>query len=205
MQDYVRPRPVQGMGLGAMRYLGQYANCFLLGQLGRRLVVVDQHAAHERVLFEQLRADWGRRRVVSQGSLTPILLEVEPRILAAAMARQELLEKLGFRVELFGNRKLALHSAPALFRGRSPVATLFSLLDDLPENGDINQTDLFHKPLSTVACHAAVRAGDPMEVEEVRQLFQLMDSVDLAAFCPHGRPVVVFLEEADVAKWFKRT
>ncbi len=203
--DAMRPRPISGMGLGAMRYLGQFANCFLLGQLGNRLVVVDQHAAHERVLFEQLRADWSKRKVVSQGSLTPHLLEVEPRILASALAKQELLEALGFRVEVFGNRKLAIHSAPALFRGRSPVRTLFTLLEELPENTDLNQTDLFHKPLSTVACHAAVRAGDPMEREEVRQLLQLMDTVDLAAFCPHGRPVVVFLEEADVAKWFKRT
>ena len=150
LQKQMEPAPVVrpaagGMGLGAMRYLGQFANCFLLGQLGRRLVVVDQHAAHERVLFEQLRSDWSRRKVIAQGNLTPILLDVEPRLLAAALAKEELLGALGFRVEPFGNNKLALHSAPALFRSRSPIPTLLTLLgrasraDRLESDGPVSQ------------------------------------------------------------------
>ncbi len=199
------PERHHGMGLAGMRYLGQYANCFLLGQLGRKLVVVDQHAAHERVLFEQLRNEWSQRKVISQANLTPVLVDLEPRLLAAALAREEALAALGFRIELFGTRKLALHAAPAMFKGRSALPTLLELLDETPQDATLDQTDIFHKKLATIACHAAVRAGDPMDPAEVRRLFELMDGVDLAAFCPHGRPVVVFLEEVEVARWFKRT
>jgi len=166
---------------------------------------VDQHAAHERVLFEQLRNEWSQRKVISQANLTPVLVDLEPRLLAAALAREEALAALGFRIELFGTRKLALHAAPAMFKGRSALPTLLELLDETPQEATLDQTDIFHKKLATIACHAAVRAGDPMDPAEVRRLFELMDGVDLAAFCPHGRPVVIFLEEVEVARWFKRT
>jgi len=189
----------------SLRYLGQFANCFLLAQVGDRLAIVDQHAAHERVLFERLRREFDEGKVASQPLLVPQLIEVEPALAAKAEARREALERLGFVAEPFGGNTLAVKSVPVLQKGRNPEAALRALLEELPEDASIRLSDLYHKPLSTVACHLAVRSGDPMEPAEVQALLRQMEGVDLAAFCPHGRPVIVFFPSSEVARWFKRT
>ncbi len=193
------------LGFTGMTYLGQFANCFLLGQSGDRLVVVDQHAAHERVMFERLKEQFENSKVASQPLLVPVLLELGPSLVAEAEAKSELLERLGFHVEPFGGNTVAVKAAPVLLGQRSPETPLLAVLDELAENQGLGPSALFHKTISTMACHSAVRAGDPMAPEEVLELLRQMDSVDLAAYCPHGRPVVVFFPESEVARWFKRT
>ena len=188
-----------------MVYLGQFANCFLLGQSGDRLVVVDQHAAHERVMFDRLKHQFESSKVASQPLLVPILLELDPTLVAEAAAKADLLERLGFQVEPFGGNTVAVKAAPVLLGQRSPETPLLAVLDELAENQELGPAALFHKTISTMACHSAVRAGDPMAREEVLELLRQMDGVDLAAYCPHGRPVVVFFPETEVARWFKRT
>jgi len=189
----------------SLRYMGQYANCFLLAQAGDRLAIVDQHAAHERVLFERLRREFDEGCVTSQPLLLPQLIEVEPALAARAEVRREVLERLGFVVEPFGANTLAVKAVPVLLKGRNPERAVGTLLEELPDDAAVKVSDLFHKPISTLACHLAVRGGDPMEPEEVHALFRQMEGVDLAAFCPHGRPVIVFFPSAEVARWFKRT
>lgn len=194
-----------GLGFAGMTYLGQFANCFLLGQTGDRLVVVDQHAAHERVMFDRLKRQFEHSKVASQPLLVPVLLELGPALVAEAETKSELLERLGFHVEPFGGNTVAVKSAPVLLGQRSPETPLLAVLDELAENQELGPSALFHKTISTMACHSAVRAGDPMAREEVLELLRQMDGVDLAAYCPHGRPVVVFFPETEVARWFKRT
>jgi DNA mismatch repair protein MutL len=190
---------------GRMVYLGQFANCYLVGQTGDRLVIVDQHAAHERVMFEALKKEFEERKVASQPLLVPRLVELDPALIAAVEARQETLERLGFSVEPFGGHEVAIKSVPVLLRQRDPAPAVRAVLDELADLEDLSLATLFHKPISTMACHMAVRAGDPMEREEAVELFRLMDRVDLSAYCPHGRPVVVLFDEVEVGRWFKRT
>jgi len=202
------PAPLVGETSGRftnMTFLGQFANCYLLGQVGGRLVIVDQHAAHERVMFEKLKLDFEARRIPSQLLLVPILLELEPSLVAEVESKRELLERLGFALEPFGGNEVAVKSVPVLLRQRSPEPAIRAVLEELAENTELDTASLFHKPISTMACHMAVRAGDPMERDEALELFRQMDRVDLAAYCPHGRPVVVFFEESEVGRWFKRT
>jgi DNA mismatch repair protein MutL len=190
----------------SVHFLGQYVNCFLLGQIGETLVIVDQHAAHERVLFEKLRVQFDSSRVTSQALLVPQLLELEPVQHAALEDRKEVLERLGFTVEPFGGSTVAVKAVPMLLKQRSPERMIRALLDDLSEqSADTTVTSLFHKPISTMACHAAVRAGDPMAREEAIALFKEMEGINLAAYCPHGRPVVVFFNPDEVGRWFHRT
>ena len=189
----------------SVSYLGQYANCFLLGQLGRKLVVIDQHAAHERVLFEKYRQEFDQRKVAMQPLLVPVLMELTPALVAAVEAGKEMFERLGFAVEPFGGHTVAVKGVPVLLRQRPPEPVVAALLAELSDASEATLSTLFHKTLSTLACHSAVRAGDPMRPEEVTQLLRLMDTVDLSAYCTHGRPVVAFVEEGEVARWFKRT
>ena len=176
-----------------------------MAQAGDRLAIVDQHAAHERVLFERLRKEFDQGRVASQPLLLPQLVDVDPALAARAESRRDVLERLGFVVEPFGVGTLAVKAVPALLKGRNPEKAVRTLLDELPEDASVRVSDLFHKPLSTIACHTAVRSGDPMESDEVHALLRQMEDVDLAAFCPHGRPVIVFFPLSEVGRWFKRT
>ncbi len=190
----------------SMRYLGQFANCFLLGQIGRSLVLIDQHAAHERVMFERLLQQFKESGVPGQAVLVPQLLELDPSLVAAVNDRAEMLEKLGFVLEPFGGNTVAVKSVPVLLKQRSAEPAVRAVLEELSQADDsLDAGALFHKPISTMACHMAVRAGDPMDEREVTALLQQMDGVDLAAYCPHGRPVVAFLSEEEVARWFNRT
>jgi DNA mismatch repair protein MutL len=188
-----------------MVYLGQYRNCFLLGQVDDRLIVIDQHAAHERVMFERIREQFEKGPVVSQRLLVPMLLELDLRLVAVLEERRELLERLGFVVEPFGSGSVAVKAVPLLLKQRNPELPLMAVLSDLADAGGLAGPELFHKTLATMACHSAVRAGDPMERAEVLALLRQMDQVDLAAYCPHGRPVVAMFDESEVARWFKRT
>jgi DNA mismatch repair protein MutL len=209
----VPPAPAEGLAFGRrtprgfanMRYLGQFANCYLLGQIGSSLVIIDQHAAHERVMFERLREQFKERGVPTQPVLVPQLLELEPALVAAVEDRAELLERLGFHLEPFGGNTVAVKSVPTLLGRRSAEPAVRAVLEELSDADDqVDAGSLFHKPISTMACHMAVRAGDPMDPEEVHALLRQMDEVDLAAYCPHGRPVVTFLSEEEVARWFNR-
>ena len=189
-----------------MRYLGQFANCFLLGQIGRSLVLIDQHAAHERVMFERLQQQFKAAGVPGQAVLVPQLIELDPSLIAAVSDRAELLERLGFVLEPFGGNTVAVKSVPVLLKQRSAEPAVRAVLEELSDADDsLDAGSLFHKPISTMACHMAVRAGDPMDEREVTALLQQMDGIDLAAYCPHGRPVVAFLSEDEVARWFHRT
>lgn len=191
--------------LSDMRYLGQFFGTYLLGQLGNRLVVIDQHAAHERILFEQLRGQFTQAKVSSQPLLIPILLELDAAMVAKVESRRDLLERLGFHVESFGGSTVAVKGVPALLKQRSPAQPLLAVLETLDEDEHLDTVALFHKPISTMACHSAIRAGDPIEPDEVKALLRQMDEVDLAAFCPHGRPAVVFVDSEQVGRWFHRT
>ena len=192
-------------GFSNVQYLGQFANCFLLGQAGETLVLVDQHAAHERVMFERLCRDFEERGVASQPLLVPQLIELEPALVAEVEVRRELLERLGFTLEPFGGGSVAVKSVPVLLKQRSPERAVRAVLEELSRDAEINITTLFHKPISTMACHLAVRAGDPMAREEAVALFKQMEEIDLAAYCPHGRPVVTSFAHLEVARWFNRT
>jgi len=186
-------------------YLGQFANCFLLCQMGNRLVVIDQHAAHERVMFEKLKAQLDSGPVVSQRLLVPMVVEMDLRLVAALEAQRELVARLGFGVEPFGGRSVAITAVPLLLKQRNPEVPLVAVLSDVAGVKEPSADELFHRTLATMACHSAVRSGDPMDRREVLELLKLMDGVDLAAYCPHGRPVVAMFDESEVGRWFKRT
>jgi len=192
-------------GFARVQYLGQFANCFLLGQSGDTLVLVDQHAAHERVMFDRLCKDFESSGISSQPLLVPQLIELEPALVAEVEVRRELLERLGFTLEPFGRGTLAVKAVPLMLKQRSPERAVRAILEELTRDEEITITTLFHKPISTMACHMAVRAGDPMKPDEAVALFQQMEEIDLAAYCPHGRPVVTYFTQTEVARWFNRT
>jgi DNA mismatch repair protein MutL len=191
----------------SLRFLGQLADTYLVceGPDGA-LVVLDQHAAHERVLFEQLRAARRGRDLSSQRLLVPAVVEVGPAQAEALTAHRERLTALGFEVEPFGGESFSVAAVPAVLSRAKLLPLLIDLAEQLAqvETTDAAQ-DAENDVLATMACHAAIRAGDGVGPEEARALFRSLDSIDFKVRCPHGRPVVTSLTRAELERRVERT
>ena len=190
-----------------LHYLGQANRCFLVCQSPGSLHVIDQHAAHERVVYERLHSAWrSRSGVQTQRLLFPVPLQLEPALARAAEQHGAALRRMGFDCEHFGGRDWVVAEIPAQLVERDPVTTLVDVLAQLADLGAADAVETrIEALLATMACHAAVRAGDDMKPEEVRALLQQMDGVPLRANCPHGRPVLASFSFGEVARWFHRT
>jgi DNA mismatch repair protein MutL len=199
--------PVAGF-FGALRYIGQLDNTFLLCERAGELILVDQHAAHERVVYERLRARQNGRAVSSQPLLFPETLEVDAGLAAAVETYADELTASGFVLEPFGESTrtatLALKATPAGLRD-APAVVLRELLSELSElQGSRALEERLDLVLATVACHSSVRAGDVLSREEVLALFAEIDRIEYRAHCPHGRPVLLRISLGEIARRFGR-
>lgn len=190
----------------SLRYIGQAGLCFLVCETQEALVLIDQHAAHERVLFEQFVRGWRAGEYASQQLLIPVVVPLSPDEVAALGEARDLLCQLGFDIEASGERIVRVRSQPALLRVRDVTEEVHALAASLREGGrGQSTTQRLERCAATLACHAAVRAGDAMTAQAVADLLKSMNDVDLAAHCPHGRPVTMRARFEDVGRWFNRT
>jgi DNA mismatch repair protein MutL len=169
------------------------------------LVVLDQHAAHERVLFERLRTTRSRAQLRSQRLLLPLVIDLGVAELATLVGQRERLASLGFEIEPFGERSLSVGGVP-LALADSPIEPLLhDLAEQLAGMGAADAgVDAEADLLATMACHAAVRAHDPMSEELVQALLGALDSIDYKVRCPHGRPVVTEITRAELERRVER-
>jgi DNA mismatch repair protein MutL len=195
-----------------LRLLGQLLSTYLVLETKDQLLLIDQHAAHERVLFERLRAEWLERGVESQGLLTPTTLRVEPVPLAALVECRESVARLGFDFEPFGADTVAIRAVPALLAGRDPGPLVRNLAEELAAAGDAadalragsGSLDAADRVFASLACHAARRRGDVLSDPEQHALLDALDAIPWAPCCPHGRPVAVPFELAEIERRFSR-
>ncbi|MHB8418828.1 MAG: DNA mismatch repair endonuclease MutL [Myxococcales bacterium] len=198
--------PAPAGPFASLRVLGQLASTYLVCEgRGGALVVLDQHAAHERVLFEGLRKGYRARALASQRLLLPEVVELPLEQAEALAVHGERIAALGFEAEPFGGRSWSVAAVPALL-GRAPPARLFA---DLAEqlvalgSGDAAE-DALNDVLATMACHSAVRAHDPLSHDELRALLRSLDAIDFKVRCPHGRPVVTEIPLAELERRVER-
>jgi DNA mismatch repair protein MutL len=191
---------------GRLRYVGQHARTYLVCEApGGALVVIDQHASHERLLFQRLREAFRRRELAVQPFLLPQVVELAPAGARALEAGLGDLRRLGLEVEPFGGDAFAVKGAPALLAGVDLAGLLADVAGQLAEveRGSAVE-EAFHGLLATMACHAAVRANQELGAEEARALLTGLDGIDFKARCPHGRPVVFELSLADLERRVER-
>lgn len=195
--------PAAGPGyFGSMRFVGQHARTYLLCEApGGTLIVIDQHASHERLLFHRLREALRARRLEVQPFLVPPVVTLPPSSARAVEGAIEELSAVGLEVEPFGGDAFAVKSAPALLGGAS-MAPLLADLAEQVEQAERGSAvgEALDGLLATMACHAAVRANQDLTREEVRALLDGLDSIDFKARCPHGRPVVVEVPLAELER-----
>lgn len=190
----------------SLRVLGQVFDGYLVCQGAERLVLIDQHAAHERVMFERLSAAYGEGDVPRQQVLVPAVVDVGPREAALLGEYAAQLEPLGFEIEPYGGQSFAVRAVPALLADHDPGALLRDLAQEIAQVGTSRRLEeAAQGVLATLACHSAVRVGNRLGAEQIHALLVAMDRADFSGHCPHGRPAFLLLTENDLERWFKRT
>lgn len=203
--QYVLPGSQGGGFFSSLQILGQYHRSYLLCQDGEDLVLIDQHAAHERVGFEALRRSYSEGDIPSQSLLFPEILDLDFNSASALEDNLDALASLGFEVEPFGGKSFALKAVPQLLAGTSAVKLVVDVALDLERVGRTGQLrDSIDEILITMACHSVVRANQALSVPEIKALFREMDKIDFKANCPHGRPVLQRLTLTEVERLFRR-
>jgi len=199
--------PHTGGFFSQLRYLGQLDLTYLACEGDGELVLVDQHAAHERVELARLRERHagGDTRVAVQNMLFPVTLDATPAQLALVARVRELLAQVGFEVEPFGKATLALKAVPAGIRHGDPAQLLRRMLHEWAEAGAPSEAERLDALLGTIACHSVVRAGDRLSPGEAETLLRSLDGVDLSLPAPHGRAVLLRLPLSEIGRRFGRS
>ncbi len=189
-----------------MRVIGQHKNLYIFCQAGDELVVIDQHAAHERLLFEKLKQHYLKGTVASQNLLFPETVELTPSQIELVEANAQVLEQMGFSVSEFGGNSYVISAVPALASKLGATEVFFDVLAGFGDQGVPSSHDSkFDTILATIACKAAIKAGHSLAPEEIDGLINAMLEADLFSHCPHGRPVIKIFSAEEIKRWFSRT
>jgi DNA mismatch repair protein MutL len=185
--------------------LGQFRDTFIIAVDDEGVAIIDQHVAHERVLFEQVMERLTAGPMESQRLLTPILLELSPAQRDALAQHAGTLQRLGMEVEEFGGDSVRLSALPALLDPGECESAVRALADDLEGlAGGTGVDEALRKMAATMACHAAVKANYPLTLEKMRYILEELRRTAYSSVCPHGRPVVLRLTRREIEKNFQR-
>jgi DNA mismatch repair protein MutL len=189
----------------SLRVMGQLFAGFIALEGDDGLILVDQHAAHERVTFERLRAELRAGGIRVQPMLAPEAFELNPGRAAQTMSALPELRAMGFEVEPFGAAALLLKGAPAVFAPGDSRRLLADMLDSMGENGfRLHGDGALEEWLKTLACHGSLRVGRVLDVREISSLLEQLDRTEFKTNCPHGRPVHVEFRRTQLERLFRR-
>lgn len=192
-------------GLASLKPLGQLRESFILAVNHEGLWIIDQHVAHERILFERVLKQRAQQQVKSQRLLMPIVLELTPAQQAVLAEISDELEKNGFEAEPFGSRSIAVKVAPAAVQGAQVEHLLQEILDHLSHEQQILTLDQIRGRIAaSIACHAAIKVNMSLEQNKMEWLLSELAKTDCPMSCPHGRPVVLRYSVKDIQRAFKR-
>jgi DNA mismatch repair protein MutL len=187
------------------RAVAQIQGVYVLAENAQGLIIVDMHAAHERVVYERLKASLGAARIESQPLLIPVTFAATPQEIATAEAHTATLEKLGLDVAPLSAKMLAVRARPAALAGGDVVELARSVLAEL---GQFDASQAIeraqHEILATMACHGAVRANRSLTLDEMNALLRDMERTERSDQCNHGRPTWLQLSMNDLDKMFMR-
>jgi DNA mismatch repair protein MutL len=169
------------------------------------LILIDQHAAHERVTFEKLRAELRAGQIRVQPMLTPVTLELNPARAGQVSAALPELRAMGFEIEMFGPASILVKGAAAAFGPDGGAKLLTDMIDTLGDQGfGIRGEGAFDDCLKTLACHGSVRAGRILRPPEITELLTELDATEFKTNCPHGRPVHIEFRRGSIERMFRR-
>jgi DNA mismatch repair protein MutL len=185
-----------------LRVIGQLSNSYIMAEGPEGLYLIDQHAAHERILFEKVQQQQEERKQDVQGLLDPIQIEFSPRHEEILGSVTVTINGFGITLEHFGGRSYLLRTVPAVIAGSNLVETITELLDNLA--GEKEPARLLEKMAQSLACHGAVKAGQQLSMDEMRELIKKLEACANPQTCPHGRPTTIHLSSHQLEREFGR-
>ena len=188
--------------LPVLRVLGQIMSSYIITEGPDGLYLIDQHAAHERILFEKVNQQRSGQEMEVQGLLEPVTFEVNPKQEEVLKSGYADLAEFGFSIEPFGNRTYLIRAVPYLLYNKDWAGMLRELLDSFSGEG---KSDWLEKIATSIACHSAVRAGQVLTDDEMRELVRQLEQVATPQTCPHGRPVMIHLSSGQLRREFGRS
>lgn len=185
--------------------LAQIHGVFILSQTSDGLIIVDMHAAHERVLYEKVKTLWANQEIVSQALLLPLAFAINPVLLDLLQEHSNLLNKLGFEYSALGEKTLVIRVIPVYLKNKHIESLVIEIAKSLQFSCQSKpMEDYLHQILATISCHKAVRANDQISISEMNQLLRHMEQTARADQCNHGRPTWVKMSMSDLDKLFMR-
>ncbi len=183
--------------------IGQLGNTYILCQVRDGLLMVDQHAAHERVIYENLKRQFQTSQIEVQTLLVPFSVELNVKERQIALEKMDRLSPFGIELDHFGGNTFLLRSVPALLANAEWDTFISELIAELGE-GETDEAGFLDKTLKIMACHGALRAGHSLTRDEMTHLVRQLDEMDLPTNCPHGRPIFKHLTFREIEKMFRR-
>ena len=181
-------------------------NRYLVMEMEEGIALIDQHALHERILYEQLKEKIQSGQLPSQRLLVPVPVDLSPNECSCVSENTEFFGTLGLSVEPFGGNTVLISAFPAVLSKSPPEEILLSIIEPFLEGGKKMEPDeLLDKLLHSMACKAAVKAGEKLSAESMQHLIQLASAEINAHHCPHGRPSTIVLTREEIDKMFART
>ena len=197
--------PKRPRTLPIMRVIGQVGAMYIVAEGPAGVYLVDQHAAHERILYEQFMAQQAAMKPVAQQTLPVTTLEFSPGVAQLVEESLATLHELGFDLELFGTNTFRVRAIPALLADREPEQVLRAMVEDLESGATPGEVTLEEKLVRRVCKTAAVKAGQVLSYEEMQGLIQQLERCEFPRTCPHGRPTMLHISGDELAKQFGRT
>jgi DNA mismatch repair protein MutL len=192
---------IQRPTMPVLRVIGQMGTTYVIAEGPDGMYLIDQHAAHERVLYERILAQQAASAPEVQGMLAPAVVELTPAQAAVLGAAGDDLRRLGFEIDTFGDSAVIVRAVPAVLAPRDTGRAVAELLDAL---GEPESAPMADRAPMTLACHAAVRAGMVLSHEEMRELVRVLETCSAPRTCPHGRPTMMHLSAAALDREFRR-
>lgn len=179
-------------------------NTYLIIEWGNNIFLIDQHAAHERLKYEKLKAEYESGNLVIQPMLVPYVISLNPEDDQIINANLDAIRSVGFDIDEFGDRTYKISSVPAIVSEIDFNKFFGMFLEDKLSKQKITEAELIKDSLMQMACKSAIKGGDDLSKSEVTKLLKDMGENNIILFCPHGRPVVVRITKTEIEKWFKR-
>jgi DNA mismatch repair protein MutL len=192
--------------VSGMRLLGQAAGTYIVLSDMDGLVLIDQHAAHERVIYERIKAGLSRNAVGSQRLLFPTTLDIDGPDRAVVVRHLDEINKIGFELEEFGGKTLLVSAIPSIVKDADVTELIMGIAEELRAGiGSQGIEERIDRMIKGVACHGSVRAGTELTPQEIRGLIDEIEKTPFAAHCPHGRPTTIRIGKDEIDRLFKRT
>lgn len=187
-----------------IKIIGKIFNTYQILEWGNNVYFIDQHAAHERLMYDKLKAEYENKNIVIQPLLVPYILSLSAEDDIIINANLDAIKSVGFEIEEFGDRTYKISSVPAIVTEIDFNKFFSMFLAEKLNKSKLTEAELIKDSLMQMACKSAIKGGDDLSKSEINKLLTEMSDKNMVLFCPHGRPVVVKISKSEIEKWFKR-